>query len=113
MYKFENVMGKFVFDKRGKLSKGKGTEQPTGQVLSSILAHFKSPSYFPKFREANIRLTKKRVRESVTPAILIIQAAQMKAEINRIMNMLLTRFREWYAYFAPEAVHDIRDPESS
>lgn len=55
-----------------------------------------------KLREENIRLTKKDISQSVRPDRHIIQAIATLEEIDRVVNALAKRLRDWYALYWPE-----------
>jgi nucleolar protein 56 len=67
--------------------------------------------YYPMFHELNIYITKNQVRETIADDLLIIQASDSIAEINKTINILAKRLREWYLYVLPELEDKIEDNE--
>lgn len=71
----------------------------------------KDDSILGGLRKANILVTKNDVKESVNPDILIIQAVSSIKELEKALNMLAKRLREWYSYYLPEFSASIEDHE--
>lgn len=68
-------------------------------------------SHLREFYEANLRLTKKQVSESVTDDLLILHAVRSIDEINRAISTMIKRLREWYELYNPELSTGIEDNE--
>ncbi|MBU0979529.1 MAG: hypothetical protein KJ709_01875 [Nanoarchaeota archaeon] len=60
-------------------------------------------------RDRNIALTKKDIRESVTPDQMIIQALYSYDELTKIAHNLAGRIRGWFSLTNPELEHRISD----
>lgn len=84
---------------------------PEGKDLYSILLFFKDRKYFPEFLKKNLELTKKSIKESVNNDLFIVQTAGTIGEIDRTLNLLTKRLREWYSLYNPEASYKIKDHE--
>ncbi len=69
-------------------------------------------SKLSELREKNIALAKKAVRESVNPDIYIINAINNIEELQKIINNLAKRLREWYSVYFPELDKKIEDHET-
>lgn len=69
-------------------------------------------SQYSKLREQLIALTRQKVRESVSNDQLIIQASSSLEELDKAVNLLSKRLREWYALHNPEFVNAIVSHES-
>ncbi len=124
MHIWTNVIGSFVFDEKmnvidgvlfknadeflkkrsieGELKKKHQAKEPSNEQLKKILQHFKHNSYFSKFRNHNIFLTRVGIRTSVNNDNLIVQAVNSIEEIDKAANMLVKRLREWYELYLPE-----------
>ncbi|RLE38579.1 hypothetical protein DRJ17_03645 [Candidatus Woesearchaeota archaeon] len=50
----------------------------------------------------NIEITKKQIKKSVTQDLLLVQSIHSIDEINKAINILLKRLREWYELYFPE-----------
>jgi len=61
--------------------------------------------------EENLEFTKKKIKESVNKDILIIQAISSIDELNKLINTLVERIREWYSYCLPELEKSVEDNE--
>lgn len=128
---FSNVIGSFVFEK-GKVidgllfndieqynNKKEGEEKlkqkhpdvkvPTGNELYNILLFFKDKKYYSQFYKKNLEITKNSVRESVKDDILIVQTINSMEDIEKIINQLTKRLRDWYSLYGPEISNKIRD----
>ncbi len=114
-YCFENIIGSFLFDKDTKkleAAKGKCKEKTLPEeMLEDVLTAFKDKKYFHDFYEKNIVLTKKSIKESVTEDQLIMQAISNINELDKLINILGKRLREWYSLYYPELSEKISSHE--
>ncbi len=131
---FSNVIGSFIFNENYKLVDGllfKDIEQyknkkeyeeklikkhgklevPKDKDLYNILLFFKDKKYFSQFYSKNIKLTKESVKESVNNDALIIQTINSIEEIDKTINLLAKRLRDWYSLYNPETENKIEDHE--
>ena len=131
-YIFSNLIGTFVFNEhfkpinrilfknigdygdKGKfetqlIAKYKNLKQPEGKELGRILEFFKNRDFFDEFYNKNLLLTKKRIKEAVTDDLLIIQTINNISELDKIINTLTKRLREWYEFYNPELSKRIYD----
>jgi len=131
---FSNIIGSFVFSenykiidgllfkdidqyKNKKVYEGKLTKKhsnltiPEDKDLYNILLFFRDKKYFPHFHNNNLKLTKNSIKESVNNDILIIQASNNIEEIDKTINLLTKRLREWYSTYNPEISNKIEDHE--
>ncbi|RME78093.1 hypothetical protein D6774_02245 [Candidatus Woesearchaeota archaeon] len=69
-------------------------------------------SNLSKLRSELIEYTRKKIRESVSEDQLIIQAISSSEELDRVLNILSKRLREWYALYNPEFEHAIDSHEA-
>jgi len=124
MYLFSNILGVFVFDENFKIvdeilfkdlndykNKEKFIESLRNKhnlavtdkhILKTALIHFKSKKFFNDFYNINMQLTKSDVKSSVKSDILIVQAVHSIEELDKILNILSKRLREWYELYNPE-----------
>jgi nucleolar protein 56 len=132
---FSNVIGSFIFSESYKLVDGllfkdvehyinkKEYEEKLRQKhkdiaelkdsdLHNILLFFKNKKYNSKFYGKNLGITKNSVRKSVNNDILIIQTINSIDDINKNINLLAKRLREWYGLYNPEISHEIQDNEN-
>ena len=84
-------------------------EAPTAQQLVPILEYLRSEADHTVLRDANLRLTKQQMRESVKPDALIINTINAIEELDKVCNTLTKRLREWYAIYDPELEHAYKD----
>ena len=121
-YLFTNVIGSFIFDQNlkeldsiigsskdvaeKKLSKryDELTEVPEPK-WTELLAKFKDERYFQTFREKNITVTRKKIKGSVSEDLLITQTIANFSELDKVINLLTKRLREWYGLYLPEFEH--------
>ncbi|MBI2655726.1 hypothetical protein HYX06_04880 [Candidatus Woesearchaeota archaeon] len=125
MYLFSNMLGVFVFDSQFSIvdemlfkeadeyqnreefikkisSRHKNLEEPDEKSIKKILLHFNNPKYFNDFCSKNLKLTKLDVKNSVNRDNLIIQSIKSIGEIDKAINLLVKRLREWYDLYNPE-----------
>lgn len=133
-YIFSNIIGTFVFNEHFRpiksimvknikdyfnqgfyekefFDKYKELTVPDDAELKKILAFFRKKEYLDKFYSGNLKLTKKLVKESVKPDLLIIQAVNNIGDIDKSINTLSKRLREWYELYNPEFSHSIEKHE--
>lgn len=131
---FTNVIGSFVFDENLRvieerlfkdadeyknkaqhetqlIQKYKNITVPEGKNLHNILLFFKNKKYFSVFSGKNLELAKKAIKDSVSNDSLIIQTISSIEEIDKTLNLLVKRLREWYSLYNPEASYRISDHE--
>ncbi len=131
---FSNIIGSFVFNDNYKLVDGllfKDIEQykdkkkyeeklrqkhndlktPTDEDLYNILMFFKDKKYYPQFYKKNVEITRNSVKESVNNDALIMQTINSIEEIDKTINLLTKRLREWYSLYNPEISNKIEDHE--
>lgn len=61
--------------------------------------------------EVNLILSAMKIRESVRADSLIIQAVSAIDELDKNLNLLTMRLREWYSWYHPELSEKIKDNE--
>lgn len=130
-YLFTNIVGSFVFNKDFKVvdkilfrtaedyknrkkfenslkSKHKDLKEPD---MAKALAFFRDKQYFSGFYTKNLELTKESIKQSVASDSLMIQAVGSIEELERSINLLAKRLREWYSLHNPEFSASIQDHE--
>ena len=93
------------------LKKYKNLKKPEGKELSRILLFFKERGYFREFYNRNMVLTKEGIKASVKDDLLIIQAISSIKEIDKLINILIKRLREWYGLYNPEFEENLQNQE--
>jgi nucleolar protein 56 len=66
---------------------------------------------FEKIRHSLIKETKKKVKESTTEDILIVQSITHIDDLVRVSNIMAKDLREWYSYYNPEFSREIKEHE--
>ena len=125
MYLFSNILGVFVFDdnfnvvdeilfesiddykNRGKFiekirNKYKNIKEPDEESFKKFLLFLKSKNFLSDFYNKNLQLTKFDVKNSVSDDTLLIQSIKLIDELDKIINPLVKRLREWYELHNPE-----------
>ena len=125
MYIFSDILGVFVFDERIDLVEEilfKGIEDPKGRenfiermrnkhkslkepdeiIAKRILLYFKNKKFFGEFYNKNLQLTKSDVKNSVSDDVLLIQSINLIDDLDKAINLLVKRLREWYELHNPE-----------
>jgi nucleolar protein 56 len=130
-YIFSNLIGCFVIDNNFKivdsiefkdvddfLNKDKFEEKLIKKFkkverieANKVLHIFKDKKYFSLFYSRNLELTKRRIKKSVGFDNLIIQCISNIEELDRVINTLVKRLREWYELYNPEFSHSVNDNE--
>ena len=133
-YIFSNIIGTFIFNEHfnpidKKLFKNseqyknkakieeefskryKNLKKPEGGDLCRVLVFFKKKEHFKAFYEGNLGLTKEAIKASVKDDLLVIQSISSIREMNKSINILIKRLREWYALYNPEFEENLQNQE--
>ena len=125
MHIFSNMLGVFVFDENFNVAdeipfknaedyknknifaekiknKHKTAKEPDEESLRKILLYFKNSKFLNDFYDKNLQLTKYEVKNSVRQDTLIMQAINSVDELDKAVNILVKRLREWYDLYNPE-----------
>lgn len=78
----------------------------------TALQELRDSKYRKVLYEENLRLTKKDIKGSVKDDLLIIQSIRSLQDIDKAVNMLSKRIREWYEYYNPEVSRSIPDHDT-
>ncbi len=74
-----------------------------GELLRSRPSEFLGDDWFRKYFEAGMKLTRSRIQEqSGARDKMIIQAIEALDDIDKVLNLLVSRLREWYGLHFPE-----------
>ncbi len=82
-------------------------KKPDEKDLEKIYS--KLEVYKDAFYKNNLLVTKSQIRDAISEDLLIIQASSSIEEINKAINLLVKRLREWYSYILPEVEEKIQD----
>jgi len=66
---------------------------------------------FQKTRELCINNAKKKLQENTNEDTLIVQAVSCIEELDKIINQVVTRVREWYSWYNPEFSRQLSNNE--
>lgn len=58
--------------------------------------------------EKNLKLTKQKIKDSVSRDFLIVQANSMVEDINKASSILANRIRSWFELYCPEFSHSVK-----
>jgi len=129
---FANILGVFVFDENLALvekrlfnnlheyesrdiyiedikKKHKDIAEINTRDSPKILAELKKQEFFSIFHERNLELTKLDIKNSVKADSLLVQAASTVEELDKTINLMVKRLREWYELYNPEISRLIED----
>jgi nucleolar protein 56 len=70
--------------------------------IPEVLKKFKEPKYFSQFYEKNLEIAKKNLKKAFGKDVLVVQVSNHMAELERVINTLAKRLREWYELYNPE-----------
>lgn len=134
MYIFSNILGVFVFDDKFDVAdellfkgiegyqdrekviekimeKHKNLEEPDENAMKKILLHFRSKKFLDEFRDKNLELTKLHVKNSVGSDVLLMQSINLIGDLDKAVNLLVKRLREWYELYNPEFSRAVENHE--
>ena len=135
MYIFSNILGVFVFDGKFSLvdeilfndsadyqnkeesiqklkNKHKSAKEADKEALKNILNYFKNKKFYSDFYGKNLKLTRLEVKNSVNEDVLIIQSIKSIDELDKAINLLAKRLREWYDLYNPEFSRSVESHET-
>ncbi|MBI1936072.1 hypothetical protein HYS31_06545 [Candidatus Woesearchaeota archaeon] len=135
MYLFTNILGIFVFNDKFDImdkalfknleeyqnkseliekikKKYKNPDEPDENAIEKILLYFKDKKFFLDFYLKNLELTKISIRNSVNKDSFIIQSIKLIDELEKSVNLLVKRLREWYELHNPEFSRAISNHET-
>ncbi len=92
-------------------SKHKSLNEPDEKTLKKILLHFKNTQFSNEFYNKNLQLTKSKVKNSVNEDNFIVQAVNSIGELDKCVNTLVKRLREWYELHNPETSRSVENHE--
>ena len=133
-YIFSNILGTFIFNEHFNLlnkklfknieqytnkeeiekefsKKYSNLKKPEGKELKKILLFFKKNEFFEDFYKNNLKITKAAIKESVKDDLLIMQTINNIGDIDKTINILIKRLREWYALYNPEFENSLQNQE--
>ncbi len=106
---FSSTIGNFILNKKSNKIKKykqklKNKEIKEGNIEEKrqILPYLKNKDYFKDFIEKNKEFTKNEIIKSINQENLMIQTVNNIQEIEKCINMLSKRLREWYSLYLPE-----------
>ena len=134
MYLFSNILGVFAFDDLFELAdeilfrnleeyqnrgifiekmaqKHKNLKQPDENGIKNILGFFKNKKFLSDFYSQNLLLTKQYVKNSVDSSLFIIHAVKTVDELDKAINLIANRLREWYDLYNPEFSRSVQSHE--
>lgn len=95
----------FIGVKEKKLEGIKLTQDP------KKMEEIKMKQDFPSFYKANLLITKRKLKQAVSEDMLIIQTSNNIDGLNKVINTLAKRLREWYGLYNPEFSESLQDHE--
>ena len=109
-YEYDSIVGDFCFDKnfnpiRRPKQKKANFLVPDKQKESSILESLKDRSLRQAFIQKNIERSVRDISKAMTDDVFAIQMSAAVDDIQRALNILQTRVREWLGYSMPELTH--------
>jgi nucleolar protein 56 len=94
------------------ISKYKGAKIIRGEKCpTQVLEFFNSPKYLEQIRNKTLIITKRKVAEALKEDQLIVQAINSVDELDKVINSLAKRLREWYELYNPEFSNSIESHE--
>jgi nucleolar protein 56 len=114
--KVGTIIGTFTLNNNGKIVNHvqKKSEECCIKTLpfakqKKLFFSLKDSQYFTAFRRENIAHTIKQLQKSINEDHLITHSIKNIGEIDKVINILVKRCREWYSLYCPEAAHQLTD----
>ncbi len=108
---FHTIIDTFALDKglkvidRGSkedMEKKHGNEEIGEENITAALKSLRETVDLKEFYAANMEITKKGIKESVSDDSFIVQAINNIDDVTKVSNILTKRLREWYELYNPE-----------
>ncbi len=129
MYIFNHIIGSFLVEESGVITeevlitstqtttqcaavmqkKHPKTPAAPAEIISKILISLKERKYISLYQVANEQTTTTAIKATVNEDFLIIQAVGLMDEIDKAVNILAKRLREWHALSYPELEDKTQD----
>ena len=89
------------------------TEGVYGESLKEFAIEngFKGDEFDIFFQLFNVELTKLKIKYGFKRDKLVTQAVQNLEELNKMLNIMYERLREWYGFYYPESIKKVNDME--
>jgi nucleolar protein 56 len=100
-YKLHHLLGELSPDAKPG-SEGKEALFPQNVKEMRALLSTIHKSKISQLRQRNLALTKDAVRKAVSADILAIQAVKSIEDMDKMLNSLTNRLRDWYGLYLPE-----------
>jgi len=81
------------------------------KLINKALFYARENDNFSYIRDVQYEVTIRELSESVSHDWLIIQAIKALDDTNKILNLMMERFREWYELYFPELSKKFEDHE--
>ncbi len=92
-----------------KYLKQYNAQLPDAAQLKRILRFLKEGDYTADFRNADMLVTKMKLRQAVGDDQMIINAVSAIDDYDMLINKLAKRLREWYELYCPEFSKNVAD----
>ncbi|MEK6874253.1 MAG: hypothetical protein AABX52_00720 [Nanoarchaeota archaeon] len=111
IYQFKHLTRTCIIDENQKeVKEPHGESEPLPvNLLSKLLSQFKNENLFSEFHKQGIAQAIQSIKHATSRDQLIIQLSSHLEELDKALNTLSKRFREWFAYYSPEQEHLIRN----
>ncbi len=129
MYIFNHIIGSFLVNDQGEIQeeilisptqnastahtamqkKHPKTPSAPAEIIPKILINLKAKKYISLYQIANEQTTTTAIIATVNEDFLIIQAVGLMDEIDKAVNILAKRLREWHALSYPELEEKTQD----
>ena len=106
---YTNIIGTFLFKEDKMIARDIKTTKKMDEDPDFIFP--KLPEFQKQFYELNMKQTAKDIINSVKTDNLISQSVNNIDELNRTINLLGKRLREWFGLYFPELNSQINDNE--
>ncbi|MFW5852542.1 MAG: NOP5/NOP56 family protein [Nanoarchaeota archaeon] len=103
--------GKEIEEEKQLLKKYPDATKPEikSEIFQKILVKLKDPALFKDMQEYAKEMTSNKLRNLSMKDFMICQAVNNIDEMERILNTMSTRLREWYSLYNPELSKRISD----
>lgn len=88
-----------------------GSGKTSPEMLHKILENFKDAKYFSQYHSLNLAVIKHDIKQSIEEDLFILQSINLVGDIDKAINQLSKRLREWYGLYVPEYSRSEPDTE--
>ncbi len=108
-YSLAHTFGTLYCDGKGNIVRNPPkTESAPEYLFPVLLAQYKKPQFFPRFRSLHLQRTVRAIQQAFARDELLIEAIETVGDLETLSNQVALRLRHWAEPFYPEATRHVQ-----